>query len=70
MKELPISIIEILKKANNINLFEESYEFTGVYPWINKFYDFKINHFYISPEIAKDRLRRSAIWEKYNLLGC
>ena len=69
MKNLPSSIYEILNSASEVNLYEESYEFTGIYSWLSKNIDKKIKHFFVKGDIAKDRLRRNSIWEKYNLVS-
>ncbi|OUW62789.1 MAG: hypothetical protein CBD58_01120 [bacterium TMED198] len=66
---LPNNILELITKAKTVKLFEEAYEFTGIYPWITKNISFKnLEHHFIGEEIADDRLKRKSIWEKYNLI--
>tara|TARA_B100000212_G_scaffold198507_1_gene149803 strand:- start:612 stop:1481 length:870 start_codon:yes stop_codon:yes gene_type:complete len=70
MIDLPRKIVDIINNASSVSLFEESYEFTGIYPWLSKELNGKnIKHYFVKGEIAKDRLRRSSIWEKYGLLS-
>ena len=68
MKKLPDKIYNILNSASSVSLYEESYEFTGIYPWLSKIFKKKIEHFFVKGEIAKDRLRRRSIWKKYDLI--